>query len=158
MSGWRSGNFWLIVVTLAAALGLALSASGEPKDSGTIIFRGEYVWKVDNHKNRVEATFRDRGGGVYDVKFQFDYARRKDLVYEGQAQGDLQNGSVRGQVKGPNGAWRYAFEGTVEGDKLDGRHFDIWGGKKELSGTLSLERAVEGEVPDPDAEKQGEKN
>ncbi|MEO1369570.1 MAG: hypothetical protein AAFX50_20515 [Acidobacteriota bacterium] len=114
-------------------------------EPGDVIFRGEYTWKVDGHRNRVEAVFSPRGGDLYDVAFHFDYARRTDMTYRGQAQGELGAGTVRGQVKGPNGHWRYAFEAEAEDGRLDGRHFDIWGGKRELFGTLSLERAASGE-------------
>ncbi|MEO1083661.1 MAG: hypothetical protein AAFY88_05415 [Acidobacteriota bacterium] len=146
MRGGR-GRLWAITAALlvAAAAGPA-AAEKAAVEPGDLVFRGEYTWKVDGHRNRVEAVFSPRGGDLYDVAFHFDYARRKDMTYEGQAQGELEAGAIRGEVKGPNGQWRYAFEAEAKDGRLDGRHFDIWDGKKELYGTLSLERVAAGAV------------
>lgn len=156
MSAGR-GRFWaaVAVALFASTAGVADTQGAAPEEPGAeapaaepgdVVFRGEYTWKVDGHRNRVEAVFSPRGGDLYDVAFHFDYARRKDMTYRGQAQGELVLGTVRGQVKGPNGYWRYAFEAEAKDDRLEGRHFDIWGGKRELYGTLSLERAPTAET------------
>ena len=127
-----------------AILGLAAGAPGDPVE----VFRGEYVWKVDGHQNEVEAVFTPTGEAAWDVEFRFAYARRRE-TYQGIARGSLREGPVHGEVKDNGGVLRYGFELEVEGDRLEGQHFDIWSGRKKLNGTLRLER-VRGSTPASD--------
>ena len=123
----------ILVTTL---FGLSAAAGDE------VVNRGEYVWKVDGHRNEVEAVFTPRGEDTWDVEFRFAYARRRG-VYQGMARGSLRDGVVHGEVRDNGGVLRYGFELVVEGDRLEGQHFDIWSGRKKLNGTLRLERIRE---------------
>ena len=105
----------------------------------TVTFRGEYVWDLDGHQNQVEAVFTSTGEGTWDVTFDFDYARREG-TYEGTAKGSLQNGTIEAEVNDAGGTLRYRVEAEIEGDRLEGRHFDIYRGRKKVGGTLRLER------------------
>jgi len=135
------------VLPVCAALWCAPSMAGAAESVGqgaeqeTQVFRGDYEWNVDGHSNKLEATFRPIEPGVWGVTFDFKYARREGR-YEGLAQGSLEGGSIHGEVKDASGIVRYRFEGEVEGDRLEGKHFNIYGGRKEETGWLRLERVV----------------
>ena len=105
----------------------------------TEVFRGEYEWTVDGHRNRVEATFTPTSDGQWDVELRFAYARREG-TYRGQAEGSLRQGQIRCNVEDGGGVLRYRIEAEVQGDTLEGKHYDIYSGRKKLNGTIRLER------------------
>lgn len=107
--------------------------------AGVQVFRGEYTWNHDGHTNTVEATFTPTGEGQWDVVFDFKYARREG-TYEGTVEGSLQDGAIAGDVKGAGDVIRYRLEAEVNGDRLEGKHYDIWEGRRKLYGTINLER------------------
>ena len=109
------------------------------EDESQVVFRGDYMWNVDGHRNELEAVFTPTGDGLWKVEFHFKYARREG-IYEGNAQGSLESGDIYGEVKDGAGVVRYRFEAKVQGDRMKGKHFNIWSGRKKETGTLDLGR------------------
>ena len=100
-------------------------------------FEGEYKWK-DGGSDYLSATFTPKDEG-WKVAFNFEWSGKK-YTWNGQASGDLSEGSrVTGTASGQGGR-TWEFEGTVKDGVFRGTHTEITGGDRYETGGFTLKR------------------
>lgn len=107
------------------------------------VFRGEYVWAFDGYRNEVEAIFTPTDDDRWAVEFHFTYGQWPEL-FTGEAHGSLHSGRIRGDV-GEHGKASHRFVAQVDGDQLEGTHYELGSLRAKKTGTLRLERVHEPE-------------
>lgn len=122
----------------AAWIAVLLVLSCEPRPPGVEVFRGEYTWN-DGQPSPLEAVFTPAGESKWNVELSWSSGRRKG-TYRGRARGSLQQGELVCDVENKEGEPNYRIEAQVDGDLLEGQHYEVHSGRRKPSGTLRLER------------------
>ena len=125
----------LLLLALLAALGLALVGNVSAADPRTL--NGEYFWDQGNSRGDIEAIFTNTGEGTWDVAFHFKFRGEKH-VYEGTAEGSLELGDLKGEVKNENKRRTFRFEGTFANGNFEGTHAELKDGREIRTGTLNM--------------------
>ena len=117
---------------LIAVLALSGLASGQKER----MFTGHYRWDARDESGRLDVVFSATGEETWDVVFRFNF--QGPHVYSGTAEGSLDEGPLTGEVSDEAGDRKFAFRGNFRKGKFRGSHFEVTGGSRRKTGTLSL--------------------
>lgn len=123
---------WLAALALIS-LGFVLA--GDPAKT---TLTGSYVWNnIPNEPGNVKAVFTPKGEKMYDVSFYFKFDGQNH-VYSGTAQGSLDDGDLKGEVKNENKRRTFTFSGTCKKGTFSGTHSEIGRRGEHKTGTITL--------------------
>ncbi|MDJ0836395.1 MAG: hypothetical protein QNK37_07730 [Acidobacteriota bacterium] len=123
----------LIILCLAIPLGFTATPGPE-----MYTMEGSYVWTYSRKSpGKLKAEFTHKRGDRWSVVFYFRFDGR-NRVYKGTAEGNLENGSLKGTVKNENKQRTFTFQGTSIEGKFSGTHAEIKRNGEKKTGTLKL--------------------
>ena len=126
------------------ALGLcfcSLIAIGGPIDQEPTTMNGSFHWTARDYKGDIRAVFTPAGEGKWAVAFYFEFSN-SDHVYEGTAEGSLDNGDLKGSVKNDSKKRSFTFVGACANGTFTGTHEEIGRKGPRDTGTIELTRAT----------------
>ncbi len=121
----------LVGATLLSLALVGWTVAGEPRT-----FRGHWEWAATGDSGSLEAVFTPTGEGTWDVSFHFNF--QGPHVFSGTAEGSLDDGKLTGTVIDEDDERSFSFRGMFRNGKLRGTHFEVTGGSRRRTGTLSL--------------------
>lgn len=124
------------LLLFVAAMLLPIGGDSQADESRTLT--GEYVWTQRDASDPIEAIFTPTGEGLWSVAFHFKF-RGEPHVYEGQAEGSLTEGELKGEVRNENKQRTFTFKGTFEDGIFNGTHRETTRGRQRSTGTITLQ-------------------
>ena len=106
-------------------------------DDGELTMNGEFVWTNRSTTGDLEAVFTPVEAGKWEVAFHFTF-RDDPHVYKGTAEGSLDDGDLRGEVRNENEQRTFTFEGRVKDGRFEGTHAEVTDGRGGKTGTMML--------------------
>jgi hypothetical protein len=125
----------LLSAAVLALLVIPGASSVGAEDARTL--HGEFAWTQRDKSGDLEAVFTPTGEGTWDVSFRFEF-RESPHTYSGTAEGDLDDGELKGTVTDESGKRTFTFEGESKDGEFSGTHAETTGGKPASTGTLKL--------------------
>jgi hypothetical protein len=127
-------KWWLMLAITVMAL-VTIQAA-EP-----VRLVGTYTWGTSaGAQQTVEAVFTPAARpDTWRVQFIAQHAGSLHR-FDGVARGDLDQGSIQGNVDEVDGDRRFMFRGRVRDGRLAAEHFEFRPGARQLSGTMILRR------------------
>ena len=123
------------LVSLLASILLVSTGGAVPVDTETLT--GDFVWGPRGDTGPLEAVFTATGPGAWDVDFYFNFLGVAH-VYSGTAAGRLGRGELTGEVLSDGRERSFTFRGSFVDGRFRGTHFEVRGGEKKPTGSLTL--------------------
>jgi len=131
-----------VLVFLCFTPFLQFGVAGETAAENAVTLIGHYVWtrKDGDHPGEIKAVFTPVKDGEWAVAFYFDF-RGKAHIYEGTAEGKLDNGELKGTVKNDNKNRTFRFKGSTADGTFTGTHLEEGGRGERDTGRITLSPA-----------------
>ena len=104
-----------------------------------VTMTGTFVW--DNQPNQthpITAVFTPNGDKKWTALFTFDWGQKGAQSWKGTAEGDLQNGAIKGEGFHPDGRRKFTYSGTAKDGKITCTHNEVTSGAPQATGTMTL--------------------
>jgi hypothetical protein len=126
---------WALMGILYGAGGRCLAADKDLKLSGTFVWANQ-----PDQTHPISAVLTPNGDKKWTVVYTFNWGGKGAQNWKGTAEGDLQNGAIKGEGFHPDGRRKFTFTGTSKDGKLNCTHTEITSGTPQATGTMTLKK------------------
>lgn len=125
-----------LLSVLMALRGLAPAIAAD----GDVTVTGSFVWSAQKDKTHdIMGVFTPVGENKWSVVWSFKWDKGVQ-VWKGTAEGNLQDGELKGEALHPNGKRTFTFTTTAKDGQYSGKHTESTGGRSKDIGTIVLKR------------------